>query len=221
MFVAYLGCMGMVLGSFLACLLSRDLKFTDMSGRSHCDSCGKVLAWYELIPFFSYLFQRGTCRVCKAKVPVWYFFAEIMGGLTLVGAYLMDWKFSIILVLLYVCALYDFKFSEVPYWLTNGTLAYASIAAFLSSGVSAVLAGICVFIAFFLIYQLDPNLIGGSDVKLLAASLMFYSFMDIPFYLLMVATFGLITLTFRKDKTGLQLIPILWIVYILQYLVTL
>ena len=42
-------------------------KFNLMVPRSRCASCGHVIAWYENIPVFSYLFLRGKCSVCAAS----------------------------------------------------------------------------------------------------------------------------------------------------------
>ena len=53
-----------------------------VSGRSRCDSCGKVIAWYDLIPVASYLVLRGRCRYCHCKIPVRGFFIEIFGGVS-------------------------------------------------------------------------------------------------------------------------------------------
>lgn len=47
---------------------------------SHCTNCGHQLKFYELIPIFSYLFQRGRCRKCKAKLSIKYLLYEVMTG---------------------------------------------------------------------------------------------------------------------------------------------
>ena len=39
-----------------------------LRGRSYCDVCGHVLAARDLVPVFSYLFSRGRCRYCGAKL---------------------------------------------------------------------------------------------------------------------------------------------------------
>ena len=44
-------------------------------------SCGKRLHWYELIPLFSWLFLRGKCHGCKAKISGQYPFVEGITGL--------------------------------------------------------------------------------------------------------------------------------------------
>nr|WP_281283043.1 A24 family peptidase [Verticiella sediminum] len=45
--------------------------------RSHCPACGHGLAWYELVPVLSWLWQRGRCRHCRASVSVQYPLVEL------------------------------------------------------------------------------------------------------------------------------------------------
>jgi len=55
--------------SFLNCMGCRMLRGASvLRGRSYCDVCGLVLAARDLVPVFSYLFSRGRCRYCGAKL---------------------------------------------------------------------------------------------------------------------------------------------------------
>ena len=57
---------GAVLGSFYNVLGIRIVKHESIvMPRSHCDKCGHVLKWYELIPIFSFIFLGGKCHNCK------------------------------------------------------------------------------------------------------------------------------------------------------------
>ena len=72
---------GIIIGSFLnVCILRIPLKETIIKKRSHCMSCGHQLAWYDLFPLFSYLFLRGKCRYCKAKISKQYPIVEFVNG---------------------------------------------------------------------------------------------------------------------------------------------
>lgn len=52
-------------GSAANCLIYRINHGMDwVKGRSVCENCGRVLKWYELVPVFSCLFLRGTCKTC-------------------------------------------------------------------------------------------------------------------------------------------------------------
>lgn len=39
---------------------------------SHCPHCGSRLRWFENIPLFSWLLQRGRCRHCRGAIAVRY-----------------------------------------------------------------------------------------------------------------------------------------------------
>lgn len=45
--------------------------------RSCCLSCGKVLAWYDLIPLLSWLSTGGKCRYCKKQIGKFELLMEI------------------------------------------------------------------------------------------------------------------------------------------------
>ncbi|MCW3849303.1 prepilin peptidase [Sphingomonas sp. LB-2] len=64
-----LGVLGLVFGSFIATIAIRwPAERSILKGRSACDSCGKELAWYELVPVASYAVQLGNCRTCAAPI---------------------------------------------------------------------------------------------------------------------------------------------------------
>jgi len=64
---------GLLVGSFLNVVIFRVPREESVSKeRSHCMSCGYQLAWYDLIPLFSWLALKGKCRKCGAKISVQY-----------------------------------------------------------------------------------------------------------------------------------------------------
>jgi leader peptidase (prepilin peptidase) / N-methyltransferase len=61
------------IGSFLGTLIVRLPEGKPVAlGRSACPHCGHVLAPYELVPFASWIAQRGRCRSCGARVSLFY-----------------------------------------------------------------------------------------------------------------------------------------------------
>ena len=48
---------------------------------SHCEKCGHMLKWYELIPIFSYIFLHGKCHNCKTKLSIMYPLSELFCGI--------------------------------------------------------------------------------------------------------------------------------------------
>jgi len=57
-----------------------------LEGRSHCESCGRALRWFELVPLLSYPLLRGRCRTCGARVPISVYGWELGGALLAVAA---------------------------------------------------------------------------------------------------------------------------------------
>ncbi len=55
--------LGGAVGSFTGVVASRGWR-ASLSGRSHCDGCGRSLSWYELVPLVSFFALRARCRTC-------------------------------------------------------------------------------------------------------------------------------------------------------------
>ncbi|MFA5742972.1 MAG: prepilin peptidase [Candidatus Paceibacterota bacterium] len=73
---------GLVVGSFLNCVAYRlSEKKSFVSGRSFCPKCKHSLAWYDLVPVFSFLFLKGKCRYCGKPISWQYPAVEIATGL--------------------------------------------------------------------------------------------------------------------------------------------
>ena len=62
---------GLIIGSFLNVLILRWGE-RSLSGRSVCMACGQRIAWYDLIPVFSWLALRGRCRACGQRISIQY-----------------------------------------------------------------------------------------------------------------------------------------------------
>ena len=81
---------GIVIGSFLnVCIYRIPLGESLSKQRSHCMSCGYQLQWFDLIPLFSWLFLRGKCRKCGAKISAQYPIIEATNGILYVLIFLV------------------------------------------------------------------------------------------------------------------------------------
>lgn len=82
MIYLFLLIIGFFVGSFLNVLADRiPREETVLVGRSYCEHCKKKLAWYDLIPVFSYVLLKGRCRYCKTKLSIFYPVIEISTGI--------------------------------------------------------------------------------------------------------------------------------------------
>lgn len=87
--VVYLFIAGLFFGSFFNCIANRLSKNESIiRPGSHCENCKHELAWYELIPVFSYIFLRGRCKKCHTKLSIWYPLTEIITGLLFAISYI-------------------------------------------------------------------------------------------------------------------------------------
>lgn len=69
-----------------------DLKI--IGGRSRCPVCKKQLAWHELVPIFSFLFQKGKCRHCEHLLSLQYPIVEFLTGIIFVAVPVKIFDFS-------------------------------------------------------------------------------------------------------------------------------
>ncbi len=73
--------LGLAFGSFLNVCLSRwPVGESMVRPRSHCRSCGRVLAWWENVPLVSWVALRGRCRGCGARIAWRYVAVETVVG---------------------------------------------------------------------------------------------------------------------------------------------
>lgn len=169
---------GIVIGSFLnVCIYRIPQKEDIVRVRSHCMSCGYKLEWYDLVPLFSYLFLRGRCRKCGAKLSVQYPLIEALNGILYViivcihGVNIDSLLYCLLGSALLVLSVIDFRTYEIPFGINLFILAlglirlaldYHNFLSYLigSLAVSAVLA--------FIYYATGGRAIGGGDVKLMA-----------------------------------------------------
>ena len=59
--------------------------------RSHCPQCKRQLRWYENIPVFSWVLQRGRCRGCGNPISVQYPLVELLTMLMFLAC---AWRFG-------------------------------------------------------------------------------------------------------------------------------
>lgn len=75
-------CIGAAIGSFLNVVIYRMPRSIPLGKPVHsfCPKCKNQLRTIDLIPLLSWLFLRGRCRQCGAKVASRYFWVELLTG---------------------------------------------------------------------------------------------------------------------------------------------
>src|SRR3989339_756059 len=70
---------GATVGSFLNVVALRyGTGQSPLAGRSLCPACHRKLSVIDLVPVFSFIFLRGKCRTCRAKISWQYPLVEIL-----------------------------------------------------------------------------------------------------------------------------------------------
>lgn len=182
--------LGLLVGSFLGVVISRmHTGRSIVKGRSKCDRCAKTLAWYELIPVVSFIFQRAKCRGCKGELSYAHPLRELTMGIVFVLLYIhtlglgLSLNMSvayfivscIVASILMVIFVYDMRHKIIPDELiyTLGILGLGCIAystyttgSFVFLG-DALIAGPLIATPFFLIWLISKGrAMGFGDVKL-------------------------------------------------------
>jgi len=85
----YVFFVGLCFGSFAGMLVYRLNSGTPVfkRSRSFCPTCDNELKWYNNIPLFSFLFQKGKCSFCEEKISWHYPLIELATGLTMALIY--------------------------------------------------------------------------------------------------------------------------------------
>lgn len=69
--LAFMGVVGLAVGSFLNLCIDRiPRRRSIVRPPSHCEGCERRLKAVDLVPLFSYLWLRGRCRYCGARIPL-------------------------------------------------------------------------------------------------------------------------------------------------------
>lgn len=73
-------------GSFLNVVAYRLLRDkSPFSGRSLCPQCNQTIAWYDLVPIFSWALLLGKCRFCRTPISLLYPLIELITATSFLG----------------------------------------------------------------------------------------------------------------------------------------
>jgi len=112
--------LGGCLGSFVSLLIYRlpleNNEINILKPRSFCPQCKVQLSIIQLIPFIGYLYSRGICLTCNAKINRLYLINELIIAAfilfifnKLALAHLSSWLIVLIIISLYIQSIIDLK----------------------------------------------------------------------------------------------------------------
>ncbi len=212
----------LVMGSFATCASYRLGVEESLMKRSKCTKCNKVLGVRNLIPLFSWLFQRGKCGNCHDKISLRYplielFFLAIFFTLYFVLGQKLDLRYGLLClvasVMIIMCII-DIEKYFIPNSLQIALAILAAALVFLDGGVSALISDIgaailyCGFgiLLYFLFYfTAHTEALGTDDIKFLAVAGLMLGMSKFLAFILIVGIlgiiFGVIWEKIKKDET--------------------
>lgn len=213
-YAAFLGGVGLIVGSFLGLISLRLPRGEDVVfGRSRCGGCGRTLKPWRMIPLLSWALSRGRCSDCGSKIPLRYPLIELGSGLIGVWAGLSSGDFTMALMTgvlgwkLLIIALVDAEHFWLPDQLTlplfvSGLIAAVLLypsglnAAFPSALISPLIGAVAGFGGLWLLARLYRVVrgregLGGGDPFLLGASGAWVGWTGLPSVLLWASAAGL------------------------------
>lgn len=185
----YLFIVGLFVGSFYNVVALRLCKNESIVfPGSHCMNCNHKLAWYELIPVFSYIGLKGKCKRCKIKISLQYPIVELATGIMFaLSFYIFGFSYNTLISIVLVSVVIITYVSDIKYMvildevlLIGGII--LGVLLFLDGGIKALcmalLNGAVIMVIFFVIKFLGDKAfkkesLGWGDVKLAALAGMF------------------------------------------------
>jgi len=80
--------LGLCIGSFLnVCIYRLPESKSIVKPRSMCPNCGTLIHFYDNIPILSYMWLKGKCRHCNARISFRYPVVELLSGLFAAGVF--------------------------------------------------------------------------------------------------------------------------------------
>lgn len=174
---------GLIFGSFFNVVGYRlPNKMSLISPSSHCPQCNHKLTPIELIPVFSWIFQKGRCKNCGKMIPIFYPIFELFTGIVFALIYIVfGLSVQTFIAIIFASMILIITISDVLYMIiSDEVLIFCGGVIFLikiiTSGVSIIIPTIInMLIPFILMYLIKilGNLIfkreslGDGDIKLM------------------------------------------------------
>ena len=168
--------LGLIFGSFINSLVYRRYSNLSLWGRSFCQNCRKTLIFYDLIPFFSFIFLGGKCRYCQKQISWQYPLVELITGLLFALVWLKnqtvdlflfrDLFFILVLIFLFVFDLKYYLILDKIIW--PALLVVFTFNLILDIGIWSLVIGVAIGSGFFLLQYLvsSGKWVGLGDAKL-------------------------------------------------------
>jgi leader peptidase (prepilin peptidase) / N-methyltransferase len=219
--MAYAGLVGACVGSFLnVCVYRWPEDKSVVAPPSSCPSCGTRIRWYDNVPVLGWLWLRGKCRACGARISIQYPLVELLTAALWVMA---AWRFglswqtlsaALFFTILLGIALSDARTYIIPDQFTLGGLVIGLALSFAPGGIAPLRSAIGAAVGFGLLWLVavvgewafKKPAMGGGDIKMMAMVGAFLGPIGVLLTLFLGALFGSIIFTPITMRTG-KLVP--------------
>lgn len=192
-----------------------DLGKNIVFSRSKCPSCGVKLKIRNLVPIFSWLFQRGKCSSCKSAISTRYPLIESSFLAIFLLIFLgfnqeMDLRlmlYMLIAGIMIMMCVYDLEYYYIPNMLQYALTVAATMLVVGQGGVPMVLANVkasflylacgLVVLAFFYVIT-KTEAIGEDDMKFFFIAGLMIGVQDIWTFFMLSGAFGIVFGTIWK-----------------------
>jgi leader peptidase (prepilin peptidase)/N-methyltransferase len=203
----WLGVFGLAVGSFLNVVIYRlPRKMKLAVERSMCPNCTNQLKWYHNVPLLSYIFLRGKCAFCGARISLRYPLVELLCGLIFVYLY---WQYGltfqmaaygVLAVMLLVIFFIDLDHQIIPDVISLPGLAVGLGFSLLPDGIGIMPAFIGLLVGGGSLYAIAllgdwlfrKESMGGGDIKMAAMLGAFLGWQKVLFVFIASAAIGLV-----------------------------
>lgn len=210
---------GLVFGSFFNVVgyrLPKKMSLTSPS--SHCPKCEHKLTPLELVPVFSWLFQKGKCKNCGNKIPIFYPIFETFTGIVFALIYYtFGLTIETFIALIFASMILILIISDILYMIIpDELLIFCGIIIFILkiviSSVNIVIPTIIdMIVPFFIMYMIKiigdfifkRESLGGGDIKLMLVFGMVLGW-EIALFTIALSSFlalPISLLTLKKNKS--------------------
>jgi leader peptidase (prepilin peptidase)/N-methyltransferase len=200
---------GATIGSFLNVVIYRlPLGRSVVRPRSSCPSCGRLIAWYDNIPLFSFLWLKRRCRHCGAGISARYPLVELLTAMLALGLWWRFGRFDMYMEFAvhfcFTAALVAISFIDIDHRIIPNQISLPGRAvgfgcSFLWPGMwveslIGMLAGGGILLTISVVYTLIRGRegMGMGDVKLLAMLGAWLGWKCLPFVFLFASVQGLV-----------------------------
>ena len=212
--------LGTIIGSFLNCVIYRlEIGNSFLWGHSFCPYCKHKLAWYDLIPVFSFLTLKGKCRYCQKPISLHHPLVELATAILFVLIFNSQDLFNtsyllLITSFLIIVFVYDLKHYIIPDKVIFPAIATAFIYNLLNirhlilNTFPAALGASGLFLAIY--FTSKGKWLGFGDVKLSFLMGLILGFPNIVVALFLAFLTGAITgliLIAQSKKTLKSMVP--------------